>query len=103
MRLKPRNLQEKHLIEVVYLQLCSNHYLIPPIAVALLVGAGGIFAVGLATSNLSDQFEIASTIFVSFGLIFLYYDALYIFRKMRKYEEVLGIRKVLKKFTLPPS
>jgi len=99
---RPKSLspQETRLIELMYSQLCSIHHLVSPIAVALIVGGASIYAVGLGTPNSSIQYENASIILLSFSMIFLYRDLVYLAR-IRKYEEVLGIRKVLKKFKLP--
>lgn len=101
---KKPNAQEMHLIELNYSQLCSiKHLVIPTIVIALLAGAGGIFAVGYASQNFSTRYQIASIVFVSFSMAFIYYDVLYLSRKIRKYEEVLGIRKLLRKFKLPST
>jgi H+/gluconate symporter-like permease len=101
MRSKPLSSQEKHLIEVMYSQLCSMHHVVPPISIALIVGASSIRAIGYGATSSLTQYTNASIILLAASLIFLYYDTLYTFRKMKKYEEVLEIKKVLKKFKLP--
>jgi hypothetical protein len=83
-RLEKPNAQEMRLIELNYSQLCSiDRLVVPTIVIALLVGAGSIVAVGYAFPNLSTKYQNVSMVFVSFGMAFIYYDVLYLSRKMR--------------------
>jgi len=99
MRSKPLSSQEKHLIEVMYSQLCSMHRMVPTIAIALIAGALSILAIGFGVTTSLTQYTNASIVLLTFSLIFPYYDLIYIYRK-KKYEEVLGISKIAKKVKL---